>query len=276
MLRIMSDGADTENRTKVKTRSLFGVNLSFDLSKGFPAVTTKKLHFKSVAAELLWFLSGSKDVKDLQAMGCHIWDANVAAWESKHKNNPSDAGMIYGNLWRQWDYKHGNVHGTVDQIHKLLFDLRNNPTSRRLIVTAWEPGAVAENMVALPACHILFQCHVHTNNEGNKVLSMGVYQRSADFFLGVPFNIASYALLTHILAVKTGMVVGKLWMNFGDAHIYHNHFGAVREQLSRASRTLPWLEINDAERGDYFDYPVSAFRLVDYNPHPAINADMAV
>lgn len=280
---IVTNGEETTNRTGVTTCTLFGQNLSFALSDGFPAVTTKRLAFRQVVAELLWFLRGSSDVRDLQAMDCCIWDANVAAWKSKHKTHDGDAGAIYGNLWRAWEYAHSNLvtgvteTGVIDQLARLIDGLVRTPYSRRHVVTAWEPGAVANNMLALPECHILWQCHVSDRHAERPTLNMLTYQRSADWFLGVPFNIASYALLTHVLARRVGMVPGRLVMQFGDCHVYENHRDAVETVLSREPRRLPLLYIlNPNASCEPWQYQRDDFALVDYIPHPAVKAEMVV
>lgn len=281
--RIYLDGVDTTDRTGVGTRSLFGMQMRFDLSEGFPAVTTKKLAFRSMAAELLWFLSGSTNVHDLQAMGCTIWDE----WARED----GQLGPIYGKQWRRWDGKpvsaeptlthmddegifHGNVTITcaeIDQIAQLIEGLRKNPSSRRHIVSAWNPADIPD--MALPPCHALFQFHVTPGVVPR--LSCQLYQRSADFFLGVPFNIASYSLLTHMVAQQCDMEPDAFIWTGGDCHIYANHMEQVTELLSRSPRQLPRLVIK-RRPASIFDYQVDNFELDGYDPYPAIKALVAV
>lgn len=271
---ILENGVKSEDRTGEGTLSYFGYQMRFDLSKGFPAVTTKKLAWKSVVSELLWFIEGSGDEKRLREI-LHgdrnstkptIWTANAEAsyWLPKSKFE-GDLGRVYGVQWRSWQGMDGN---TYDQLTQLIQDLKNNPYSRRHILTAWN---VAElNNMALPPCHTFSQFYVR-----NGKLSCQMYQRSADFFLGVPFNIASYALFTHMLAQVCGLEVGEFIHTFGDAHIYLNHLDAVNEQLSREAFPLPTLKINK-EVSDIEQFSMADFELVDYKHHQAIKAPMAV
>ncbi|MGM0439323.1 MAG: thymidylate synthase [Patescibacteria group bacterium] len=264
--KVMEEGVDKPDRTGVGTRSYFGLQQRYDLSDGFPAVTTKKLFFNSVKAELLWFISGSRDIKDLHEMDCHIWDANVDAdyWEDK-KQFKTDAGRVYGVQWRDWKNPEGE---SVDQLKKAIETIKNNPHSRRNIVTAWNPGELDRQV--LPPCHAFFQFYVA---EGK--LSLQMYQRSCDMFLGVPFNIASYSLLLHMVAQVTQLEVGEFVHTMGDAHIYQNHFKQVKEQLSREPKKLPKLKLNKKIK-DINEFTMDDIKLVDYNHHPAIKAKMAV
>ncbi len=259
--QIFLDGVDTEDRTGTGTRSLFGMQMRFDLSEGFPAVTTKRLAFRSMAAELLWFLSGSTNVRDLQAMGCTIWDE----WARED----GQLGPIYGYQWRSWPARCGAE--PIDQISQLIEGIRTNPSSRRHIVSAWNPADIPD--MVLPPCHALFQFHV--TPASTPFLSCQLYQRSADMFLGVPFNIASYALLTHMVAEQVGMRPGEFIWTGGDCHIYHNHFVQVAEMLSREPRALPELKISRRAES-IFHYRPDDFSLVGYDPHPAIKAPVAV
>lgn len=255
--KIMTEGVDGGDRTGTGTRSLFGPQLRYDLSAGFPLLTTKKVHTKSVIVELLWFLRGDNNVKWLQDRGVTIWDE----WELPDGTIGEGS---YGKMWRAWPAENGE---TIDQISDALDLLRNNPKSRRILVTAWNPDKSRE--AALPPCHALFQFYV-----ANDKLSCQLYQRSADVFLGVPFNIASYALLTHMMAAQAGLGVGEFIWTGGDTHIYHNHFDQVAEQLSREPRPYPTLEL--APRDSLFDYQLEDFTFHNYAPHPAIKAPVAV
>jgi len=264
--KVLEEGADKQDRTGVGTRSLFGLQSRYDLSEGFPAVTTKKLFFNSVKAELLWFISGSRDIKDLHEMNCHIWDANVDAdyWKEKRKHE-TDAGRVYGVQWRDWRNPEGD---SVDQLEKAIEKLKNNPNSRRNIVSAWNPGEL--DRMVLPPCHAFFQFYVSEDK-----LSLQMYQRSCDMFLGVPFNIASYSLLLEMVAQVTGYQPGEFIHVMGDAHIYKNHFEQVKEQLSREPKKLPELKLNkDIKKID--DFEMEDIKLADYDHHPAIRAKMAV
>ena len=254
---ILETGIDRPDRTGTGTRSLFGYQLRFDLAQGFPLLTTKKLHTKSIIYELLWFLRGDTNVRWLQERGVRIWDA----WADEN----GDLGPVYGSQWRSWPDGKG---GSIDQIEKLIQSIRTKPDSRRHIVTAWNPAEVDE--MALPPCHCLFQFYVASGK-----LSCQLYQRSADIFLGVPFNIASYALFTHMVAQVTGLEVGDFVHSFGDVHLYHNHFEQAREQLRREPRPLPRLAINP-ERHDIFAFAFEDFAFTGYDPHPSIKAEVAV
>ena len=264
--KVMEEGLDKPDRTGVGTRSLFGLQARYDLSQGFPAVTTKKLFFNSVKAELLWFISGSSDIADLREMDCHIWDANVDAdyWKEKRKHK-TDAGRVYGVQWRDWKNPEGE---SVDQLKKAIERIKENPHSRRNIVTAWNPGEI--DRMVLPPCHAFFQFYVA---EGK--LSLQMYQRSCDMFLGVPFNIASYSLLLKMVAQVTNLEPGEFVHVMGDAHIYQNHFKQVKKQLSRKPKKLPKLELSK-EIKDIDDFKMEDIELVGYDHHPAIKAKMAV
>lgn len=254
---VMENGVDRGDRTGTGTRGVFGYQMRFDLEKGFPLITTKKLHLRSIIHELLWFLMGETNIKYLQDNKVRIWDE----WADEN----GDLGPVYGSQWRSWPVPNGE---SIDQITNLIEGIKNNPNSRRHIVTAWNPAEV-DNM-ALPPCHCLFQFFVADGK-----LSCQLYQRSADIFLGVPFNIASYSLLTHMVAQVTGLKVGEFVHSFGDAHIYHNHFDQVRLQLTRAPRPLPKLIMNE-ERTSIFDFAYEDFAFEGYDPHPTIKAPIAV
>lgn len=257
MQLILDKGVDRGDRTGTGTRSVFGHQMRFDLSEGFPLVTTKKLHLKSIIYELLWFLAGDTNVRYLQEHGVKIWDD----WADEN----GELGPVYGYQWRSWPAPDGR---SIDQISNLLKMIRETPNSRRLIVSAWNPALVDD--MALPPCHSLFQFYV----AGGK-LSCQLYQRSADVFLGVPFNIASYALLTMMIAQVTGLKPGDFVHTFGDAHLYHNHFDQAREQLTRTPRSLPTMTINP-DVTDLFAFKYEDFALSDYDPHPHISAPIAV
>jgi thymidylate synthase len=257
MRHVLDNGHEKSDRTGTGTRSVFGWQMRFDLAKGFPATTTKKLHLKSIIHELLWFILGDTNIKYLQENGVRIWDE----WADEH----GDLGPVYGKQWRRWETADGRV---VDQIAQLVHSLKSNPDSRRHIVSAWNPGDV-EHM-ALPPCHCLFQFYVADGK-----LSCQLYQRSADIFLGVPFNIASYALFTMMLAQVCGSRPGEFVHTFGDAHLYSNHFEQARLQLSRAPRPLPTMWINPAV-DDLLSFKFEDFRLDGYDPHPHIAAPVAV
>ena len=254
---IRRNGAEKGDRTNTGTLSLFGAQLRFDLADGFPLLTTKKLHLKSIVHELLWFLKGSTNVRDLHAHGITIWDE----WADEN----GELGPIYGKQWRSWSTPDGR---TIDQIAQIVETLKRDPDSRRLIVSAWNVGEL--NQMALAPCHCLFQFYV-----ANGKLSLQLYQRSADIFLGVPFNIASYALLTLMVAQVTGLKPGEFIHTFGDVHLYLNHLDQADEQLSREPRALPRLEI-DREVKSLFEFAYEDFRLEGYDPHPAIRAEVAV
>ncbi len=271
---ILEKGVDRPNRTGIDSRALFVKPLRFDLTQGlFPAVTTKRLAFNQVKAELLWFIKGSRDVKDLRALGCHIWDENADApyWKPK-ATFEGDVGRVYGVQWRKWQKPILDGENLVlkphDQLADLIARLKKDPNDRRLIVTAWNPGEL--DQMALPPCHMFFQCFV-----ANNMLSLCMYQRSCDMFLGVPFNIASYALLTRMLAQVAGLKPGELILILADAHIYHNHFDQVREQLTREHYSLPTLWLNP-EVKDIDSFLMDDIRLENYQYHPAIKAPMAV
>jgi thymidylate synthase len=254
---VLESGTDRADRTGVGTRAIFGHQMRFDLGAGFPLLTTKKLHTKSIIYELLWFLGGQTNVGWLQERGVKIWDA----WADEN----GDLGPVYGSQWRSWPDGKG---GRIDQIAKLVEGLAKNPSSRRHIVSAWNPAEI--DQMALPPCHCLFQFCVI---EGR--LSCQLYQRSADIFLGLPFNIASYSLLTHMIAQVTGLGVGEFILTLGDAHIYANHFEQARKQLGRTPKSLPGLKI--ADRGQsIFDFDYEDFTIAGYAPHPAIKAPIAV
>ncbi|MFG1365575.1 thymidylate synthase [Xanthobacter versatilis] len=255
--RILNEGVRKDDRTGTGTLSVFGHQMRFDLGEGFPLVTTKKLHLKSIVHELLWFLAGDTNVRYLKDNGVSIWDE----WADEK----GDLGPVYGHQWRSWPTPEG---GVIDQIAQVVSDIRRNPDSRRLIVTAWNPADVPK--MALPPCHCLFQFYVL---EGK--LSCQLYQRSADVFLGVPFNIASYALLTHMVAQVTGLGVGDFVHTLGDAHLYVNHLEQARAQLERTPRALPRLALNPAVT-DLFAFRYEDVEIVGYDPHPAIKAPVAV
>ena len=258
LLRLVLDqGSDRDDRTGTGTRSIFGHQMRFDLSAGFPALTTKKLHLRSIIHELLWFLKGDTNIAYLKANGVSIWDE----WADEN----GDLGPVYGAQWRSWPAPDGT---TIDQIAGVVQQIKTNPSSRRHIVTAWNPAEV-DNM-ALPPCHCLFQFYVADGK-----LSCQLYQRSADIFLGVPFNIASYALLTMMVAQVTGLKPGDFVHTLGDAHIYKNHFDQAHLQLSREPRALPVMQINP-DVTDLFAFSYDDFKLEGYDPHPAIFAPIAV
>ena len=255
--RILQEGVRKEDRTGTGTLSVFGHQMRFDLAEGFPVVTTKKLHLKSIIHELLWFLAGDTNVAYLNANGVSIWNE----WADAN----GDLGPVYGHQWRSWPGRDG---ATIDQIANVVEQIRRNPDSRRLMVTAWNPADV--DRMALPPCHCLFQFYVA---EGK--LSSQLYQRSADLFLGVPFNIASYALLTMMMAQVCDLEPGDFVHTFGDAHLYTNHLDQARLQLSREPRPLPRLKIAPGI-ASIFDYRFEHFSLEGYDPHPHIKAEVAV
>lgn len=254
---ILENGADKSDRTGTGTRSLFGYQMRFDLSKGFPLLTTKKLHLKSIIYELLWFIRGETNVRWLQEHGVKIWDE----WADEN----GDLGPVYGSQWRSWPAPDGRH---IDQLAAVVESIRTKPDSRRHIVSAWNPAEVDD--MALPPCHCLFQFYV-----ANGKLSCQLYQRSADTFLGVPFNIASYALLTHMVAQVAGLQVGDFVHSFGDVHLYNNHFDQARLQLTREPRPLPRLIINP-ERKRLEDFVFEDFSFEGYDPHPHIKAEVSV
>ncbi|WP_395173225.1 thymidylate synthase [Roseibium alexandrii] len=259
--KILEDGIDRGDRTGTGTRSIFGHQMRFDLSEGFPLVTTKKLHLRSIIHELLWFVAGDTNIAYLKEHGVKIWDD----WADEN----GDLGPVYGYQWRSWPAPSRDGSGqSIDQISNVLEMIRKSPESRRLIVSAWNPALVDE--MALPPCHALFQFYVADGK-----LSCQLYQRSADVFLGVPFNIASYALLTMMIAQVTGLKPGDFVHTLGDAHLYSNHFDQAREQLTRAPRALPEMKINPAVT-DLFAFTYEDFELTGYDPHPHIAAPIAV
>ncbi len=264
---VLENGNQKGDRTGTGTKSVFGYQMRFDLSEGFPMVTTKKLHLKSIIYELLWFLNGDTNVSYLQENGVRIWNE----WADEN----GDLGPVYGHQWRSWNGEE------IDQIKEIVQTLKTNPNSRRMLVSAWNPGVlpdttksfsenVANGKAALPPCHAFFQFYVADGK-----LSCQLYQRSADIFLGVPFNIASYALLTMMMAQVCGYEAGDFIHTFGDAHIYNNHMEQVELQLSREFRTLPTLKINP-EVKDIFGFKFADFTLENYNPHPHIKGVVAV
>jgi len=264
---VIDFGNEKSDRTGTGTKSVFGHQLRFDLSEGFPMVTTKKLHLKSIIYELLWFLNGDTNIKYLQENGVRIWNA----WADDNGN----LGPVYGHQWRNWNSEE------IDQISDIIHTLKNNPDSRRMLVSAWNPGVmpdtskpfsenVANGKAALPPCHAFFQFYVADGK-----LSCQLYQRSADIFLGVPFNIASYALFTMMMAQVCGYQPGDFIHTFGDAHIYSNHYEQIELQLSRETRPLPKMLLNP-EVKDIFDFNFDDFTLVNYHPHPHIKGAVAV
>ena len=257
MRTILDEGHYKADRTGTGTYSIFGYQMRFDLQKGFPLLTTKKLHLRSIIYELLWFLRGDTNIQ-------YLHDHNVTIWDEWADEN-GDLGPVYGKQWRSWEAPDGRV---IDQITSLIEQLKRNPDSRRLIVSAWNPADV--DQMALPPCHTMFQFYA---NDGQ--LSCQLYQRSADVFLGVPFNIASYALLTMMVAQVCGLKVKDFVHTFGDAHIYSNHVEQAKLQLSRDPRPLPQMRINP-EVKDIFDFQYEDFTLENYDPHPHIKADVAV
>ena len=255
--RILDEGTVKTDRTGTGTKSIFGHQMRFDLNEGFPLLTTKKLHLKSIIHELLWFLRGDTNIAYLKANGVCIWDE----WADEN----GDLGPVYGQQWRSWpDYK----GGTIDQISNVVEMIRHNPDSRRMIVSAWNPAEIEQ--MALPPCHCLFQFYVADGR-----LSLQLYQRSADTFLGVPFNIASYALLLMMMAQVTGLKAGEFIHTTGDTHLYLNHLEQARLQLTREPRPLPKMLINP-EVSSIFDFKYEDFQLTDYNPHPHIKAAVSV
>jgi thymidylate synthase len=264
---VQENGVFKGDRTGTGTKSVFGYQMRFDLAEGFPMVTTKKLHLKSIIHELLWFLKGDTNIQYLKDNGVKIWDA----WA----DNNGDLGPVYGHQWRSWNSEE------IDQIKEVIETLKTNPNSRRMLVSAWNPSVlpdttvsfsenVANNKAALPPCHAFFQFYV-----ADEKLSCQLYQRSADIFLGVPFNIASYALLTMMIAQVVGLEVGEFIHKFGDAHIYTNHFEQIEEQLSRAPKPLPTMKINP-KINSIFDFTFEDFTLEGYEPHPSIKGAVSV
>lgn len=257
MRHVYENGSDKADRTGTGTRSLFGYQMRFDLAEGFPLVTTKKLHTRSIFVELLWFLRGESNVRWLQERNVTIWDEWAKA--------DGDLGPIYGVQWRSWPAPDGQK---IDQISQVIEQIKTNPDSRRLIVSAWNVGQIPD--MALPPCHAFFQFYV-----ANGKLSCQLYQRSADIFLGVPFNIASYALLTHMIAQQTGLNVGDFIWTGGDCHLYNNHFEQVEEQLSRQPFAYPTLRLA-RHPASIFDYELEDFVIENYEHHPHIKAPVAV
>ena len=264
---VLATGSEKTDRTGTGTKSVFGYQMRFDLSKGFPLVTTKKIHFKSIVHELLWFLKGDTNIEYRQEKGVRIWNE----WADEKGN----LGPVYGHQWRNW-----NSEG-IDQIQEVINTLKTNPDSRRMLVSAWNPSVlpdtkvsfsknVANNKAALPPCHAFFQFYVADGK-----LSCQLYQRSADVFLGVPFNIASYALLTLMVAQVCGYEPGDFVHSFGDVHIYSNHFEQVKEQLSRAPKALPEMHLNP-EIKNIFDFTYDDFELINYDPYPLIKGKVAI
>ena len=254
---IRANGVKKEDRTGTGTQSIFGYQMRFNLSDGFPLLTTKKMHLKSIIYELLWFIAGDTNIRFLQDHGVTIWDE----WADEN----GDLGPVYGHQWRSWPAPDGR---SIDQLKQVLETLRTNPSSRRMVISAWNPGEL--DKMALPPCHCLFQFYVADGK-----LSCQLYQRSADTFLGVPFNIASYALLTMMMAQVCGLQPGEFIHTFGDAHIYRNHFEQVALQLSREPRPLPTMHLNPDVKS-LFDFKYEDFTLEGYDPWPAIKAPVAV
>jgi thymidylate synthase len=264
---VLENGNEKSDRTGTGTKSVFGHQMRFDLSKGFPMVTTKKLHLKSIVYELLWFIKGDTNIQYLQENGVRIWNE----WADDN----GDLGPVYGHQWRNWN------SDDIDQLKEVIKTLKNNPDSRRMLISAWNPSVLPDNSAsfsenvangkaALPPCHAFFQFYV---SEGK--LSCQLYQRSADIFLGVPFNIASYALFTMMMAQVCGYEVGEFIHTFGDAHIYSNHYEQLELQLSREARPLPTMKINP-EINSIFDFNFDDFELLNYNPHPHIKGAVAI
>ncbi len=271
--RILNDGRDRSDRTGTGTRAIFGHQMRFDLREGFPLLTTKKLHTKSIFEELIWFLSGSTDVKPLQDRGVRIWNEWATAEQTaRFGRKEGDLGPVYGHQWRNFGASRledgSYAHDGVDQIKRVLSTIRENPSSRRLIVTGWNPKEADE--VALPPCHTLFQFYVQDGE-----LSCQLYQRSGDVFLGVPFNIASYALLTMMIAHVSHLKVGEFIHTLGDAHLYKNHLDQAKEQLARKPRPLPKMILNP-EVQDLFAFKLEDFKLEGYDPLPHIKAEVSV
>lgn len=255
--RILDEGIEKTDRTGTGTKSIFGHQMRFNLEEGFPLLTTKKLHLKSIIYELLWFLKGDTNIKYLKEHGVRIWDE----WADEDGN----LGPVYGHQWRSWPDYNG---GTIDQIQNVINLIKHHPNSRRMMVTAWNPAEIEQ--MALPPCHCLFQFYVADGR-----LSLQLYQRSADTFLGVPFNIASYALLLQMMAQVTGLQVGEFIHTTGDTHLYLNHLEQAKLQLTRTPRTLPQMKLNPDVKS-LFDFQYEDFELQNYNPWPHIKADVAV
>lgn len=257
---VLTQGIEKHDRTGTGTLSTFGYQMRFNLNAGFPLMTTKKVYWKGVVEELLWFLRGETNIKSLVEKNVHIWDA----WADKDGN----LGPVYGAQWRSWDNSGVDYHSSIDQIANVVSQIKSNPDSRRLIVNAWNVAKIEE--MALPPCHMFFQFYVI-----NGKLSCQLYQRSGDIFLGVPFNIASYSLLTHMIAQVCDLGVGEFIHTLGDAHIYKNHMEQVKEQLSRDERELPRLVLDPSIK-NIDDFKSEHIKLEGYNPHPAIKAEVAV
>lgn len=262
LAKILREGEVKADRTGTGTRSIFGYQMRFGLAQGFPLVTTKKVHWASIVHELLWFLRGDTNIAYLKANGVSIWDE----WADEN----GGLGPVYGKQWRAWQAPDGR---SIDQMSSVVEEIKRNPFSRRLIVSAWNPADLP--LMALAPCHCLFQFYVAEGADGKRKLSCQLYQRSADVFLGVPFNIASYALLTMMVAHVTGLDAGDFVHSFGDAHLYHNHVEQAHVQLGRAPRRLPCLKLNPQVRS-LFDFTASDILLEGYDPHPAIAAPVAI
>jgi len=271
---VLETGIDKKDRTGTGTRAIFGMQMRYNMENGFPAITTKRLAWKSVVSELLWFIEGSGDERRLSEI-LHgtkdnekktIWTANATAdyWKPKAKF-PGDLGRVYGVQWRHWKNSEGKE---TDQLKNAIDQIKNNPSSRRIIVNAWNPGEIEQ--MALPPCHTFFQFFVANNK-----LSLQMYQRSCDMFLGVPFNIASYSLFLHMIAQVTNLEAGEFVHTLGDAHIYHNHVDQVKEQLTRTPKPLPQLKLNPNVK-NIEDFKMEDIQLLDYEHHPSIKAPMAV
>ncbi|MGB1070039.1 MAG: thymidylate synthase [Planctomycetota bacterium] len=258
MTDVLENGSRRSDRTGTGTRSVFGRQVRFDLAKGFPLLTTKKVHLRSIIHELLWFISGDTNARSLQDVGVTIWDE----WADPETG---DLGPVYGAQWRQWQGADGTTH---DQLAQVIEQIGTNPNSRRLLINAWNVAVI--DQMALPPCHCLFQFQVADGR-----LHCQLYQRSADIFLGVPFNIASYALLTHMIAHVTGLKPGEFVHTFGDLHLYDNHLQQAKKQLAREPRPLPRLEL-DASVTDIDDFRFEHIHIHDYDPHPGIKAPVAV
>lgn len=286
MQHVLDNGVTKEDRTGTGTISVFGYQMRFDLNEGFPLITTKKLHIKSILHELLWFIQGDTNIRYLDQNGVRIWDdwpyakfsksedfqgetirefADKVAADEAFAEKWGDLGPVYGYQWRSWPAPNGE---TIDQLSQVIEQIKNTPDSRRLIVSAWNPGMIQD--MALPPCHAFFQFYVADGK-----LSCQLYQRSADIFLGVPFNIASYAMLTHMIAQACGLGVGDFVHTLGDAHIYSNHIDQVKEQLSRELRPLPTLKVNPDIK-NITDFTFDDFAIEGYDPHPHIKAQVAV
>ena len=262
-------GEKREDRTGTGTISMFGLQSRYDLTKGFPLLTTKKLHIPSIVHELLWFIKGDTNIKYLQENNVRIWDADYARVEKAGTHKDGSLGPIYGKQWRSWDVWGYGWENSIDQIKQLIENIKNNPTSRRHIVNAWNVGELED--MALPPCHIMFQAYV--SNDGG--LSLQMYQRSADWFLGVPFNIASYSLLTHMIAQVTGLYAKEFIHVVGDAHLYLNHLEQIEEQMQREPKELPKLWLNpDIKNID--DFTFEDIRFDGYEPHPLIKGKVSV